>query len=46
MTVLTEEYVQATRDRPARVNWRLVEDIYRRQEGVPVLVGTGMGSGT
>jgi L,D-transpeptidase ErfK/SrfK len=46
MTVLTEEYVQATRDRPARVNWRLVEDVYRRQEGVPVLVGTGVGSGT
>lgn len=46
MTALTEEYVEATRVRPARVNWRLVEDVYRRQEGVPILVGTGISSGT
>lgn len=46
MTALTEEYVQATRDRPAQVNWRLVEDVYRRQEGIPVLVGTGIPAGT
>ncbi len=46
MTVLTEEYVQVTHDRPAHVNWRLVEDVYRRQEGVPVRIGTGMSSGT
>ncbi|MFZ1624127.1 MAG: L,D-transpeptidase family protein [Gammaproteobacteria bacterium] len=42
MTVLTEEYVQATRDRPAQVNWRLVEDVYRRHEGIPVRVGTAI----
>jgi L,D-transpeptidase ErfK/SrfK len=46
MTVLTEEYVQATRDRPARVNWRLAEDVYRRREGVPIRVGTAIAAGT
>lgn len=45
MTVLTEEYIKATGDRPALVNWRLVEDVYRRQEGIPVLVGTAVNAG-
>ena len=45
MTVLTEEYIKATRDRPALVNWRLVEDVYRRHEGIPVLVGTAVDAG-
>ncbi|MBM4221533.1 MAG: hypothetical protein FJ170_06280 [Gammaproteobacteria bacterium] len=45
MTALTEAYVQATRDRPAQVNWRLVEDVYLRHEGIPVRVGTAGSAG-
>ena len=42
MTALTEQYVLLTRDRPARIDWQLVEDAYRRRDGIPVLVGSGL----
>ncbi|MEZ5564447.1 MAG: L,D-transpeptidase family protein [Gammaproteobacteria bacterium] len=42
MTALTEQYVLVTRDRPARVDWQAVEEAYRRKDGIPVRVGTGL----
>jgi L,D-transpeptidase ErfK/SrfK len=42
MTALTEQYVLLTRDRPARIDWQVVEEAYRRRDGIPVLVGSGL----
>ncbi|MEO8445683.1 MAG: L,D-transpeptidase family protein [Gammaproteobacteria bacterium] len=42
MTALTEQYVLLTRDRPARIDWQLVEGAYRRRDGIPVRVGSGL----
>lgn len=42
MTALMEQYVQATRDRPARVDWQAVEEAYRRKDGIPVRIGSGV----
>jgi hypothetical protein len=42
MTALTEQYVLLTRDRPARIDWQLVEEAYRRRDGIPALVGSGL----
>lgn len=42
MTALTEQYVLLTRDRPARIDWQAVEEAYRRRDGMPVLVGSGL----
>jgi L,D-transpeptidase ErfK/SrfK len=39
MTALMEQYVAATRDRPARVDWSLVDEVYQRRNGIPVRVG-------
>jgi L,D-transpeptidase ErfK/SrfK len=44
MTALTEQYVLLTRDRPARIDWQAVEEAYRRRDGIPVLVGSGLGT--
>jgi L,D-transpeptidase ErfK/SrfK len=44
MTALTEQYVLVTRDRPAQVDWELVEQAYRRRDGIPVRVGGGTGA--
>ncbi|MCK6370145.1 MAG: L,D-transpeptidase family protein [Gammaproteobacteria bacterium] len=40
MTVLTEAYVEATRERPADIDWQLVEEVYRAKLGIPLRVGT------
>ncbi|TFG85745.1 MAG: L,D-transpeptidase [Chromatiales bacterium] len=42
MTALTEQYVLLTRDRPARIDWQVVEEAYRRRDGIPVIVGSGL----
>lgn len=42
MTALTEQYVLVTRERPARIDWQLVEEAYRRRDGIPVRVGFGI----
>jgi len=42
MTALTEQYVLLTRDRPARIDWQAVEEAYRRRDGIPVIVGSGL----
>ncbi|MDH4022964.1 MAG: L,D-transpeptidase family protein [Gammaproteobacteria bacterium] len=44
MTALTEQYVLVTRDRPARIDWQAVEEAYRRRDGIPVVVGAGLGA--
>jgi L,D-transpeptidase ErfK/SrfK len=43
LTALTEQYVAATRTRPARVDWALVEEAYDRRDGIPVKVGEALG---
>jgi L,D-transpeptidase ErfK/SrfK len=46
LTAITEAYVAATRDRTARVDWELVEEVFARRDGVPVKVGEALaGSG-
>jgi L,D-transpeptidase ErfK/SrfK len=40
MTFITERYVELTRERPAAVDWQLVEQVYREQRGIPVHVGS------
>lgn len=42
MTALTEQYVLATRDRPALVDWDLVQQAYERQDGIPVRIGEAL----
>ena len=42
MTVLMEQYVRLTRERPAQVDWQAVEEAYRRRDGIPVRVGSGL----
>ncbi len=39
MTQVTQAYVRATEGRPARVDWDLVEEVYRAKLGIPVRVG-------
>lgn len=39
MTFITERYVELTRERPAEVDWDLVEQVYQEQRGIPVVVG-------
>lgn len=42
MTALTEQYVQATRERPAMVDWELVRQVYERRDGIAVRVGEAL----
>ena len=42
MTALTEQYVLVTRGHPARIDWQAVEEAYRRRDGIPVKVGSGL----
>ena len=42
MTALTEQYVLVTRERPARIDWQAVEEAYRRRDGIPLRVGSGL----
>jgi L,D-transpeptidase ErfK/SrfK len=39
MTQITQLYVRATAERPARVDWTAVEEAYRAKLGIPVQVG-------
>ena len=39
MTVLAEEFVRATRERAAEVDWELIDRVFREQRGIPVRVG-------
>jgi L,D-transpeptidase ErfK/SrfK len=39
MTQITQLYVRATAERPARVDWTVVEQAYREKLGLPVRVG-------
>lgn len=39
MTHITQAYVRATGQRPAQVDWPLVEEVYRAKLGIPVKVG-------
>ncbi len=39
MTVLTEEFVHATRERAADADWDLINRVFREQRGIPVRVG-------
>lgn len=39
MTRLTEEYVRATREHPADVDWQLITEVFSLRRGVPVRVG-------
>ncbi len=39
MTQITQLYVQATSERPAKVDWDLVEAAYRAKLGIPIRVG-------
>jgi L,D-transpeptidase ErfK/SrfK len=42
LTAITEAYVAATRERAARVDWDLVEEVFARRDGVPVKVGEAL----
>ena len=39
MTVLTEEFVRATRDRAAAVDWELITNVFQARRGLPIRVG-------
>ena len=40
LTAITELYVRATRSRAAQVDWGLIDEVFRRRDGIPVRVGT------
>jgi L,D-transpeptidase ErfK/SrfK len=40
LTDITELYIQVTRDRPAVVDWEIVNTVYAKRLGIPVKVGT------
>lgn len=42
MTPITELYVQVTRERPATVDWDLVEQAYLAEAGIPIAVGRAL----
>ena len=42
LTIITELYVRATRDRPADVDWSQVELAYAQRNGIPVRIGTAV----
>ncbi len=39
LTVITQLYVEATAERAAVVDWDLIEQVYRQQRGIPIVVG-------
>jgi L,D-transpeptidase ErfK/SrfK len=39
-TSITELYVELTRDKPASVDWDLVDEVFRDQLGIPVIIGS------
>jgi L,D-transpeptidase ErfK/SrfK len=44
LTELTQLFVRATTDRPAEVDWSLVNEVYRQKQGIPVRVGSAVQS--
>ena len=45
MTYITERYVELTSDRPADVDWGLVDRTYREERGIPVAIGRATDAG-
>lgn len=43
LTSITELYVWVTRDKPALVDWELVREVFREQQGIPVVIGHASG---
>jgi L,D-transpeptidase ErfK/SrfK len=39
MTFITERYVELTGERPAEVDWALVERVFSEERGIPVAIG-------
>lgn len=39
LSAITELYVKATAERAAELDWELAEEVWRRQQGIPVKVG-------
>ena len=39
LTEITEAYVKVTQDQPAEIDWELVNEVFRKQSGIPVKVG-------
>ena len=39
MTLVTREYVKATREELADVDWEVIARVYKAQTGIPVKVG-------
>jgi L,D-transpeptidase ErfK/SrfK len=42
LTYVTEQYIVATADRAAKLDWSLAEDAVQRSDGMPLTVGTGI----
>jgi len=43
ITNITERYISITRERPALIDWELVNSVYANRLGIPVKVGTADG---
>ena len=43
ITNITERYISITRERPALIDWELVNSVYENRLGIPVKVGTADG---
>ena len=39
MTALTEQFVLATNERPAELNWDMAEELLQRADGIPTIAG-------
>jgi L,D-transpeptidase ErfK/SrfK len=46
MTLVTREYVKATREQAADVNWELIALVYKAHTGIPVIVGSRSAAST
>lgn len=44
MTAVTTEFVRATVNQRVKVDWSLIDEVYRRRDGIPVRVGTLAGA--
>ncbi len=42
LTYVTEQFVTATAVRPGQLDWDLIEELVKRSDGVPTIVGTGI----
>ncbi|MDJ0701334.1 MAG: L,D-transpeptidase family protein [Woeseiaceae bacterium] len=41
LTIVTEQFIAATSDRSGQLDWRIVESLIDRSDGIPAAVGTG-----